>query len=104
MHAVSQSAFDKTLFPLGDIEKKEVREIARRLSLDNSEKKDSTGICFIGERRFRDFLKNYIPAQPGDIETIEGIKVGQHEGLMYYTYGQRAGRRCNTLILHVDQL
>jgi len=91
LHAVSQSAFNKVLFPLGEIEKPEVRHIARENQFENSEKKDSTGICFIGERRFRDFLKTYIPAQPGEIETIDGQPVGQHEGLMYYTYGQRQG-------------
>ncbi len=91
LHAVSQSAFNQVLFPLGEIEKPEVRRIARDNQFVNSDKKDSTGICFIGERRFRDFLKNYIPAQPGDIETMEGQAVGQHEGLMYYTYGQRQG-------------
>lgn len=91
LHAVSQSAFNKALFPLGELEKSEVREIARQNQFDNSEKKDSTGICFIGERRFRDFLKTYIPAQPGEIETVDGQPVGAHEGLMYYTFGQRQG-------------
>ena len=91
LHAVSQSAFNKALFPLGELEKPEVRRIARENQFENSEKKDSTGICFIGERRFRDFLKTYIPAQPGDIETIDGQALGQHEGLMYYTFGQRQG-------------
>lgn len=91
LHAVSQSAFDRVLFPLGEIEKPEVRRIARDNQFENSDKKDSTGICFIGERRFRDFLKTYIPAQPGEIETMDGQPVGQHEGLMYYTYGQRQG-------------
>lgn len=91
LHAVSQSAFNKVLFPLGELEKSEVRAIARENQFENSEKKDSTGICFIGERRFRDFLKTYIPAQPGDIETLDGQTVGQHEGLMYYTFGQRQG-------------
>ena len=103
LHAVSQSAFDKTLFPLGEMEKKEVRSIARELGLENSDKKDSTGICFIGERRFRDFLKTYIPAQPGNIETIDGLHVGQHEGLMYYTYGQRQGLGVGGVANHPDE-
>ena len=103
LHAVSQSAFDKTLFPLGEIEKPEVRRIARENQFENSDKKDSTGICFIGERRFRDFLKTYIPAQPGDIETIDGIGVGKHEGLMYYTYGQRQGLGIGGVANHPDE-
>ena len=103
LHAVSQSAFDKTLFPLGDIEKPKVREIARNNQFENSAKKDSTGICFIGERRFRDFLKTYIPAQPGDIETTEGLSVGRHEGLMYYTFGQRQGLGVGGVANHPDE-
>ena len=91
LHAVSKSAFAKSLFPLGEISKPEVRKLAHQWGFANSDKKDSTGICFIGERRFRDFLKTYIPAQPGPIETLEGLAVGQHEGLMYYTPGQRQG-------------
>ena len=81
----------KTLFPVGNIEKPEVREIAQREGLITHNKKDSTGICFIGERKFKDFLQRYLPAQPGDIETAEGEKIGQHEGLMYHTLGQRKG-------------
>ena len=103
LHAVSQSAFEKTIFPLGDIEKPKVREIARNNHFGNSAKKDSTGICFIGERRFRDFLKTYIPAQPGDIETIEGLRVGRHEGLMYYTFGQRQGLGVGGVANHPDE-
>jgi len=103
LHAVSQSAFDKTLFPLGDIEKPAVRKIAQDHNFENSAKKDSTGICFIGERRFRDFLKTYIPAQPGDIETTEGLCVGRHEGLMYYTFGQRQGLGVGGVSNHPDE-
>jgi len=103
LHAVSQKAFNKTLFPLGDLQKTEVRAIARENQFENSGKKDSTGICFIGERRFRDFLKTYIPAQPGEIETIDGQIVGQHEGLMYYTYGQRQGLGVGGVANHPDE-
>ena len=91
LHAVGHEAFDRTLFPLGDLEKPQVRKLARQWGFDNSGKKDSTGICFIGERRFRDFLKTYLPAQPGEMVTTDGTLVGQHEGLMYYTPGQRQG-------------
>jgi tRNA-specific 2-thiouridylase len=89
---ISQTQLSHTLFPLADIPKEEVRRIAKALNLAVSEKKDSTGVCFIGERNFREFLKNYIPAQPGimiDMETKQ--PVGQHEGVYYYTIGQRKG-------------
>ncbi len=90
---ISQEQLSFCLFPLGDIDKPEVRRIAHELDLESvMDKKDSTGICFIGERNFKDFLKNYIPAQRGDIVDIEGKrKVGEHEGAMYYTIGQRKG-------------
>ncbi|MEX0619699.1 MAG: tRNA 2-thiouridine(34) synthase MnmA [Pseudohongiellaceae bacterium] len=88
---VSESCLRHSLFPLGGIDKSEVRAIAAREGFITSNKKDSTGICFIGERRFRDFLQQYLPASPGDIETDSGDRVGTHEGLMYYTYGQRQG-------------
>lgn len=91
LHAVSQQALAKSLFPLGDLEKPEVRKIARQLGLSNSEKKDSTGICFIGERKFRDFLSEYMLGKPGIIETTEQEKIGQHQGLIFYTLGQRQG-------------
>ncbi|WP_148254378.1 tRNA 2-thiouridine(34) synthase MnmA [Aidingimonas lacisalsi] len=91
LHAVPESAIARTLFPLGELEKPEVRAIAERHGLDTARKKDSTGICFIGERRFRDFLQQYLPAQPGRIETPEGDVIGEHMGLMYYTLGQRQG-------------
>ncbi len=89
---VDKAALDLCLFPLGDIDKGEVRNIAHELDLPIADKKDSTGICFIGERNFREFLKNYIPMKPGkiiDIDTLEVI--GDHEGVYYYTIGQRKG-------------
>lgn len=91
LHAVQQSALAKTLFPLGGMIKTEVRREAERLGLVTHDKKDSTGICFIGERRFSDFLKTYLPAQPGDIVTPDGDVIGKHQGLMYHTIGQRQG-------------
>lgn len=91
LHAVSGEQFDRTLFPLGDLAKPEVRRIAAECGFDNHTKKDSTGICFIGERRFRDFLQRYLPAQPGVIEDDHGHVIGEHTGLMYYTLGQRQG-------------
>lgn len=89
--ALGQPQLSRTLFPIGGLEKGEVRRIAREAGFDNARKKDSTGICFIGERRFKDFLQRYLPAQPGAIETPDGHVVGRHEGLMYYTLGQRRG-------------
>ena len=80
-----------TLFPLGHLPKPEVRKIAQKAGLPNYSKKDSTGICFIGERRFKDFLSEYLLARPGDIETVQGEKIGSHYGLMFYTLGQRQG-------------
>jgi len=91
LYRLNQSQLSKTLFPLGTFLKREVREIARAAGLINAEKKDSTGICFIGERPFQEFLQRYLPKKPGDIKTPEGKLVGQHEGLMYYTLGQRQG-------------
>ncbi len=91
LNQLSQKQLERVLFPLSDIPKSEVREIASALGLSVAEKKDSTGICFIGERRFREFLQKYIPAQPGDILTADGKRVGRHEGAMYYTEGQRKG-------------
>lgn len=89
---VSKEAIAKTLFPLGDIEKTEVRRIAAELELSIAKKKDSTGICFIGERNFREFLKNYLPNKPGNIIDINTGKVlRQHDGVLYYTIGQRKG-------------
>ena len=91
LHAVGAEQIARTLFPVGELEKPEVRRIAERYELATARKKDSTGICFIGERRFSDFLKQYLPAQPGDIETTDGTVIGRHVGLMYHTIGQRQG-------------
>ncbi len=91
LHAVSAEAIAETVFPLGDLVKGEVRQIARDRGLSIHDKKDSTGICFIGERPFREFLSTYIPANPGPMRTPEGDVVGEHQGLMYYTLGQRQG-------------
>lgn len=91
LHRLTQSQLAKTLFPLGGIPKTEVRRIARSLSLPNAAKKDSTGICFIGERPFREFLSRYLPTQPGPIKTADGNVVGRHQGLSFYTLGQRKG-------------
>lgn len=91
LHAVAGSEIAQTLFPVGELEKPEVRRIAEQHDLITHNKKDSTGICFIGERRFKDFLQQYLPAQPGEIETPEGDVIGKHQGLMYHTLGQRQG-------------
>lgn len=91
LHAVGGSKIAQTLFPVGELEKPEVRRLAEEHDLVTHDKKDSTGICFIGERKFSDFLKQYIPAQPGDIETETGDVIGRHQGLMYHTIGQRQG-------------
>lgn len=91
LHAVGGAEIARTLFPVGELEKPEVRRIAEEHGLITANKKDSTGICFIGERRFKDFLQQYLPAQPGRIETPEGIDIGEHQGLMYHTLGQRQG-------------
>ncbi len=91
LHAVGSHEISQTLFPVGELEKPEVRRIAEEQGLATAKKKDSTGICFIGERRFKDFLEQYLPAQPGKIETADGVVIGDHQGLMYYTLGQRQG-------------
>lgn len=91
LHAVHGREINKTLFPVGELEKPQVRDIAKKLNLATASKKDSTGICFIGERRFNDFLKQYLPAQAGEIVLEDGEVVGEHHGLMYYTLGQRGG-------------
>ena len=91
LHAVPEAAIARTLFPVGELEKPAVRALAEQHDLITAKKKDSTGICFIGERRFRDFLQQYLPAQPGIIETPDGDVIGKHMGLMYYTLGQRQG-------------
>ncbi len=91
LHAVGGKEIAKTLFPIGELEKPEVRKLAQQHDLITHNKKDSTGICFIGERRFKDFLQQYLPAQPGDIEDVDGTLMGRHSGLMYHTIGQRQG-------------
>ena len=91
LNQLSQKQLENVIFPLADIEKPEVRHIAAELDLSNAKKKDSTGICFIGERNFKNFLKTYLPAQKGLIKTLDGEVVGEHDGLMYYTLGQRRG-------------
>ncbi len=91
LHAVGEKELARTLFPLGGLQKARVRELAARHGLITHDKKDSTGICFIGERRFKDFLARYLPAQPGAVETAQGEVLGEHQGLMYYTLGQRQG-------------
>ena len=91
LHRLNQTQLSKTLFPLGKLNKTEVRALAKKAGLATHDKKDSTGICFIGERPFREFLNRYIPANPGDIVTPDGVKVGRHNGLMFYTLGQRQG-------------
>ncbi|WP_421863290.1 tRNA 2-thiouridine(34) synthase MnmA [Motiliproteus sp.] len=91
LHAVGEAEIAQTLFPVGELEKPEVRKLAEQHDLVTHNKKDSTGICFIGERRFRDFLQQYLPAQPGVIETDKGVEIGRHQGLMYHTIGQRQG-------------
>lgn len=91
LHQITPTQLDKALFPLGGMEKAAVRQIAEAQGLVTFDKKDSTGICFIGERPFRDFLRQYLPAQAGVMKTPEGKVVGEHIGLMYYTMGQRQG-------------
>lgn len=91
LNQLSQTQLSSVIFPLENIEKIEVREIAEKVGLVNAKKKDSTGICFIGERNFKNFLKDFLPAQPGKIKTIDGKIIGEHDGLMYYTLGQRRG-------------
>lgn len=91
LNAISQQQLQLALFPLGDMEKPAVRKIAEEADLITYDKKDSTGICFIGERNFKEFLSQYLPAQPGKIATLTGEVIGEHSGLMYYTIGQRQG-------------
>jgi len=91
LHRLNQAQLSKTLFPVGELEKTEVRRIAEEIGLPNARKKDSTGICFIGERPFRDFLNRYISKEPGPIKDSRGRVLGQHVGLSFYTLGQRQG-------------
>lgn len=97
LYTLSHEQVGRTLFPVGHIEKPRVREIAEEADLITHNKKDSTGICFIGERKFKDFLAQYLPAQPGNIESAEGEVIGKHDGLMYHTLGQRKGLRIGGL-------
>ncbi len=91
LYRLNQRALRHSLFPLGELRKPEVRSIAAGHGFANADKKDSTGICFIGERKFRDFLARYLPAQPGEIVSVEGHHLGRHQGLMFHTIGQRQG-------------
>lgn len=91
LYMVGHQALSQAMFPVGGLTKAQIREIARQNGLSTSEKKDSTGVCFIGERNFKAFLKQYLPAQGGNIVTVDGKIVGRHDGLMYYTLGQRRG-------------
>lgn len=91
LYTLGQEQLSKSLFPIGELEKPEVRRLAEDNNLITYNKKDSTGICFIGERDFKEFLQKYLPAQPGQMQTPEGQVIGQHDGLMYYTLGQRQG-------------
>ncbi|HAD10040.1 MAG TPA: tRNA 2-thiouridine(34) synthase MnmA [Porticoccaceae bacterium] len=102
LYAVSEQALAKTLFPVGELNKPEVRALAEEHGLVTHDKKDSTGICFIGERRFQDFLTQYIPARPGDIMSTDGRVIGHHQGSMYYTLGQRAGLGIGGLADHAE--
>lgn len=91
LNQLTQDQLKRVMFPIGSLEKSKVREIAKEANLATATKKDSTGICFIGERNFKEFLSNYLPAQPGEMQTLEGEVMGRHDGLMYYTIGQRHG-------------
>ena len=91
LHRLNQAQLERTLFPVGELRKTEVRRIAAEIGLPNAKKKDSTGICFIGERPFREFLNRYISKEPGPIKDDRGRKLGEHQGLSFYTLGQRQG-------------
>jgi tRNA-specific 2-thiouridylase len=91
LHQLGQEQLAATLFPIGHLPKREVRRLAREAGLPTAEKRDSTGICFIGERDFRQFLSRYLPARPGEIRSVDGQRVGEHAGVFYYTLGQREG-------------
>lgn len=91
LNQLSQDQLARTMFPIGHMDKKDVRAIAEEAGLATAKKKDSTGICFIGERNFKEFLSEYLPSQPGEMRTLDGVVKGRHDGLMYYTLGQRHG-------------
>jgi tRNA-specific 2-thiouridylase len=102
LHTLGQEQLRAALFPIGALHKSEVRELAKSAGLATSEKKDSTGICFVGERRFSTFLQRYLPAQPGEIVTESGTVIGTHQGLMFYTIGQRKGLAIGGLADYTD--
>jgi tRNA-uridine 2-sulfurtransferase len=91
LYTLKQHELAQTLFPIGHLHKKEIRQLAQQAGFDNCRKKDSTGICFIGERKFKEFLQRYLPAMPGEMRSPKGQLIGKHQGLMYYTLGQRQG-------------
>jgi tRNA-specific 2-thiouridylase len=91
LYTLGQKQLSRSLFPIGHLHKPEIRALAQKAGFANHKKKDSTGICFIGERKFKEFLQRYLPTQPGEIWTSEGKLIGRHSGLMYYTFGQRQG-------------
>jgi tRNA-specific 2-thiouridylase len=91
LYMLDQRQLGSALFPIGDLEKREVRRMARDAGLETHDKKDSTGICFIGERPFREFLARFLTSRPGDIESVDGVRIGSHDGLLHYTIGQRQG-------------
>lgn len=97
LYTLTQEQLSQSLFPVGELNKSRVREIADKAGFKNHAKKDSTGICFIGEKKFKAFLSEYLPARPGNIETTNGIIIGKHDGLMFYTLGQRQGLRIGGL-------
>lgn len=102
LYTLSQAQLAHSLFPIGHLNKQTVRAMASQAGFKNHGKKDSTGICFIGERRFKTFLSEYLPAQPGNIETLEGTRIGTHDGLMFYTIGQRQGLKIGGLKNAID--
>jgi tRNA-specific 2-thiouridylase len=101
LHRLSQEQLTSSIFPLGELKKTQVRDLAREIGLPNAEKKDSTGICFIGERPFREFLGKYLKNKPGPICNIDGHILGQHDGLSFYTIGQRKGIGIGGLSTHL---
>lgn len=103
LHAIGADALESVEFPIGDLVKDEVRTLAREAGLPVYDKPDSTGICFIGERPFRDFLAQYLPSSPGDIETLDGRRVGRHTGLAFYTLGQRGGLEIGGQAGHAEE-
>ncbi len=102
LHSLSQSQITASLFPVGEMEKSQVRDMAKKAGFHLHKKKDSTGICFIGERKFSEFLAQYLPAKPGDINDESGRILGKHNGLMFYTLGQRQGLGIGGLREHDD--